>query len=65
MRIINNYLFRSIVGMTAIVLLVLVALAGFIEFISQLEEIGVGDYDMILALQYVFLKCDNFVSLNC
>jgi len=61
-RIINKYLFSSIVGMTAIVLLVLVALAGFIEFVSQLEEIGVGDYDLILAMQYVLLKLPRLAS---
>jgi lipopolysaccharide export system permease protein len=56
MRIINNYLFRAIVSMTLLVLLVLLALAGFIEFVSQLDELGVGDYDLVVALQYVLLK---------
>ena len=56
MRIVNNYLFSSILSMTGIVLLVLLALGGFIEFLSQMDEIGQGDYDMVAALQYVLLK---------
>jgi lipopolysaccharide export system permease protein len=55
-RIVNNYLFSSILSMTGIVLLVLLALGGFIEFLSQMDEIGQGDYDMVAALQYVLLK---------
>jgi lipopolysaccharide export system permease protein len=56
MRIINNYLFGAVVSMTGLVLLVLIALGGFVEFLSQLEEIGTGDYDLITAIQYVLLK---------
>ena len=56
MRILNHYLFRAIAGSTGLVMLVLLALGGFIEFISQLDDIGQGDYDMAKAVQFVLLK---------
>ncbi len=56
MRIVKNYLFSAIISMTGLVLMVLVALAGFIEFISQLDELGIGDYDLVTVIKYVLLK---------
>ena len=56
MRIINAYLFRAIAGSTALVLLVLLSIGAFIEFVAQLDDLGQGDYNMARAVQYVLLK---------
>ncbi|MDP6437525.1 MAG: LPS export ABC transporter permease LptG [Gammaproteobacteria bacterium] len=56
MRILNRYFFREIASSTGLVVLVLLSLGGFIDFISQLNDIGEGDYDFIMAVQYVLLK---------
>jgi lipopolysaccharide export system permease protein len=56
MRILNHYLFRAIAGSTGLVMLVMLSLGGFVEFISQLDDIGQGDYDMVSAIQFVLLK---------
>ncbi len=56
MRIINSYLFKAVAGSTGIVLLVLVSLGGFMQFVSQLDDLGQGSYDMLAAVQYVLLK---------
>ncbi len=56
MRIVNNYQFKAVAGSAGIVLLVLVSLGGFIEFVSQLDDLGQGSYDMLTAIQYVLLK---------
>lgn len=56
MRIINRYLFNAVAGSTALVLLVLVSLGGFIQFVSELDDLGQGSYDMLTAIQYVLLK---------
>jgi lipopolysaccharide export system permease protein len=56
MRIINGYLFRAVAGSTGLVLLVLVSLGGFMQFVSQLDDLGQGSYDMVTAIQYVLLK---------
>lgn len=56
MRIIRRYLFRNIIGMTALVLAVILSLAIFIEFVGQLDDIGSGDYGILQALIYALLK---------
>ena len=56
MRIINGYLFRAVAGSTGLVLLVLVSLGGFMQFVSQLDDLGQGSYNMFTAIQYVLLK---------
>jgi lipopolysaccharide export system permease protein len=56
MRIINRYLFSAIAGSTGMVMLVLLSLGVFIEFISQLDDMGQGNYDLWMVIQYVALK---------
>jgi lipopolysaccharide export system permease protein len=55
-RIINRYLFNAIAGTTLLIMMVFLSLGGFVEFISQLDDIGQGDYNLIRAIQYVLLK---------
>jgi lipopolysaccharide export system permease protein len=44
------------------VLLVLLALGGFIEFMSQLDELGEGNYSLGRALFYVLLKLPRMAA---
>jgi len=56
LRILNRYLFNAITGSTALVILVLLSLGIFIELVSQLDDLGQGNYDLWKAIQYTFLK---------
>lgn len=56
MRIIRGYLSRTIVATSAIVMAVLLALGGFIEFVGQLDDIGTGGYGVVQGLAYTLLK---------
>jgi len=60
MRIIDGYIFRTIIVMTMLVLGVLLSLGGFIEFVSQLDDIGTGSYGFREALMYAALKLPRF-----
>jgi lipopolysaccharide export system permease protein len=55
-RIVRGYLARAIAGTTALVLGVLLALAGFIEFVGQLDDVGVGEYGMLQGIAYAVMK---------
>lgn len=46
MRIIDRYLSATIIRMTAIVLLVLLAQSGFVNLVDQLDEIGEGSFSI-------------------
>lgn len=56
MRIIRGYLARSIIGTTALVLGVLLSLGCFIEFVGQLDDVGVGQYGILQGLAYALMK---------
>jgi len=58
-RVIRRYLFRAIVATTGLVLAVLLGLAMFLEFVTQLDDIGTGDYGIAQALIYTLLKLPN------
>jgi lipopolysaccharide export system permease protein len=62
MRILNRYLFNSIAGPTALVLLVLLSLSGFVSFIAELHDVGEGDYTLYLAAKYALLKLPRLAS---
>ena len=51
MKVLDWYIFRSITKMTFIVLFVFVALSGFIDFVSQADDIGIGSYGVFEAVQ--------------
>ncbi|MFQ5636052.1 MAG: LptF/LptG family permease, partial [Gammaproteobacteria bacterium] len=59
MRVIRRYLFRAVVTATGLVLAVLLAVAVFIEFVTQLDDIGSGNYGILQAIIYSFLKLPN------
>ena len=61
MKLIDWYIFKSISKMTLIVLFVFAVLSGFIDFISQTDDIGVGEYGVYEAVQYTLLKLPSSV----
>ena len=62
MRVVRRYLFRSIIGTILLVLAVLIGLAAFIEFVTQLDDIGIGSYGILQALIYTLFKMPNYAS---
>lgn len=64
MNIVGRYLFMTILGTTAMVLAVLMSLGGFIELVTQLDDIGVGGYGLMNAIGWVLMKLPSvFVQL--
>jgi lipopolysaccharide export system permease protein len=55
------YVFRAILEMTLIVLFVFVALSGFVDFVDQINDIGIGDYGVNQAVQYTLLKLPSSI----
>ncbi len=53
--IIDRYIGRAILTTSMLVLLTLVALAGIFGFISELDDVGKGNYSVLKALQYILL----------
>jgi lipopolysaccharide export system permease protein len=53
MTILDRYIWRAVASGTLLVLVVLLALAGFINFVGQLDHIGTGRYQLPQALTYV------------
>ncbi len=53
--ILDRYIGRSILTTSMLVLLTLVALAGIFGFISELDDVGKGNYGVLKALQYILL----------
>lgn len=58
MNILSQYLLRTILASTALVLVVLLALAGLFEFIAELDDIQ-GDYQTPQAILYTALRLPN------
>ncbi len=56
MNIVRGYLARSILVTTAVVLAVLLAIGGFIEFVGQLDDVGAGGYGIAQGMAYALMK---------
>ena len=56
MNQLRNYLMLTVLKGVALVLLVVVMVGGFIDFVGQLEDVGTGDYGLPQAISYVFLR---------
>ncbi|MGH8542883.1 MAG: LPS export ABC transporter permease LptG [Gammaproteobacteria bacterium] len=56
MNLLDRYLLRAILKTTGLVLLVLLSLSGFIDFIAQLDNIGEGTYGVTEAVMFVLLR---------
>jgi len=55
MNILDRYLFRSTLSMTALVAFVLLALAAFVDFLGEVDDVGQGSYGLGQAFIYVAL----------
>ena len=58
MSLLSQYLMRTILASTALVLIVLLAIAGLFEFIAELDDIQ-GDYQTPQAIVYTVLRLPN------
>jgi lipopolysaccharide export system permease protein len=56
--ILSQYMMRTILSSTALVLVVLLALAGLFEFIAELDDTQ-GDYQTVQAVFYTLLRLPN------
>lgn len=56
MRILDAHIGKTVIGGTLLVMSVLLALFVFIEFVSELDRIGQGDYTAWIALKYVLFS---------
>jgi len=61
LKLFDWYVFKAILEMTLIVLFVFVALSGFVDFIGQINDIGIGDYGVNQAIQYTLLKLPSSI----
>lgn len=59
MKILDRYIGRTILGGTLMVLLVLGSLLAFVDFISELDEVGHAQYGMLEAAIFVLLRLPN------
>ena len=58
MKLLSQYMMRTILASTALVLVVLLALAGLFEFIAELDDIQ-GDYQTPQAILFTALRLPN------
>ena len=55
MKLLDRYIGKSVLISTLVVMLVLLALFAFASFAGELEKVGRGEYDVVLAMQYTVL----------
>lgn len=56
MNIVRGYLARTVLVTSAVVLAVLLAIGGFIEFVGQLDDVGAGSYGIPQGMAYALMK---------
>jgi len=56
MRILDRYIRASVIWSTSIVVLVLLGMESFIEFISELPSVGVANYGLLSVFAYVGMQ---------
>lgn len=61
MRVLTGYFFRTIAGTTLLVMAVFLSLGAFIEFVSQLDDVGEGDYSLPRVFVWVLLGLPQIV----
>lgn len=54
--ILHRYIAKSIIGSTLLVLIILLALYGFMDFIAELDDLGKGDYGLLQIAAYMALS---------
>ena len=61
MKLFDLYIFKNILQSALVVLLIFLALLGFLEFIAQADDVGVGTYGVSQAIQYSLLKLPSSI----
>jgi lipopolysaccharide export system permease protein len=61
MNILRSYVVGGILKSVGLVLLVLVSVGGFIEFVGQLDDVGAANYGLPQAIAYVALRLPRLV----
>ncbi|MCX7053849.1 MAG: LPS export ABC transporter permease LptG [Proteobacteria bacterium] len=61
MGVLSRYLIRTVLGYTALVMIVLLALGALFMFIGQQDDIGVGNYTATRALLFVALNLPSYL----
>ncbi|ADE16072.1 permease YjgP/YjgQ family protein [Nitrosococcus halophilus Nc 4] len=61
MKILDRYVAKAVISNTLLVLLVLIALYTFVEFITELEEVGEGNYGVMDALRYTAYSIPQYI----
>ena len=56
MRILDHYIRASVIWATCLVVLVLLGIESFIEFISELSSLGVANYGILSVFAYVGMQ---------
>ncbi|OGO91856.1 MAG: LPS export ABC transporter permease LptG [Coxiella sp. RIFCSPHIGHO2_12_FULL_44_14] len=56
MNILHRYIARNVIASSALVVLVLLSVESLMEFMNQLTDIGVAQYSMTKAMEYVVLQ---------
>ena len=56
MRILDHYIRASVIWSTCLVVLILLGVESFIEFINELPSIGVSDYGILSVFTYVGMQ---------
>ncbi len=59
MKIMDRYLAATVIGGTLMALLVLGSLLAFVDFVSEIGEVGKGRYGIVDAILYVLLSLPN------
>jgi lipopolysaccharide export system permease protein len=61
MSTLGNYIIRTVLGYTALVMLMLLALGALFLFISQQNDIGTGGYTVLEAARFVALNLPSYL----
>lgn len=61
MPTLGNYIIRTVLGYTALVMLMLLALGALFLFIGQQDDIGTGGYTVLEAVKYVALNMPGYM----
>ena len=60
MTLLSRYVIRAVIGNTVLVMLVLLALSGLYLFITQQDDIGVGQFTVVNAFMFVGLNLPKY-----
>lgn len=53
--VVDRYIAKSVIGGTLLATFVMMSIFAFVDFVSQLEDVGTGDYGVLQAVVYIAL----------